>query len=202
MKRLWLLLKKITEKLLQVKDEQHQKYEHFNIYCQDESRIGLLTVNHKALTIKGVKPLCRYQHKFDNVYLFGAFSPINGNHLLLELPHCNTDNFQIFLNELAQLDSGEFKIVILDNGAFHKARRLVIPANIALIFLPSYSPELNPAEKVWWVLKRQLKNKFFKTMEALQDSITTASKQLSNSSILQLTAYQYLTIAYKTIFNA
>lgn len=186
MKRLWLLLKKITEKLLQVKDEQHQKYEHFNIYCQDESRIGLLTVNHKALTIKGVKPLCRYQHKFDNVYLFGAFSPINGNHLLLELPHCNTDNFQIFLNELAQLDSGEFKIVILDNGAFHKARRLVIPANIALIFLPPYSPELNPAEKVWWVLKRQLKNKFFKTMEALQDSITTASKQLSNSSILQL----------------
>lgn len=198
---MWLPLKKIAEKLLQVKDEQHQKYERFNIYCQDESRVGLLTVSHKALTIKGVKPLCRYQHKFDNVYLFGAFSPINGNHLLLELPHCNTDNFQLFLNELSNLDSGEFKIVVLDNGAFHKARRLVIPANIALIFLPPYSPELNPAEKVWWVLKRQLKNKFFKTMEALQDSITTASKQLSNSSILQLTAYQYLTTAYKETFN-
>ncbi len=83
MKKRRLTLKKITEKLLQIKDEQLQKYERFNIYCQDESRIGLLTQSHKALTIKGVKPLCRYQHKFDNVYLFGAFSPITGKHLLL-----------------------------------------------------------------------------------------------------------------------
>jgi len=62
--------------------------------------------------------------------------------------------------------------VILDNGAFHKAGQLVIPENIALIFLPPYSPELNPAEKVWWVLKRQPKNKFFKTMEVLQATVT------------------------------
>ena len=41
---------------------------------------------HKALSSKGVKGLCNYEHRFDNTYLFGAFSPLNGNHLILEMP--------------------------------------------------------------------------------------------------------------------
>lgn len=158
-------------------------------------------MNHRALTIKGVKPLCRYGHKFDNVYLFGAFSPINGNHLLLELPYCNADTFQIFIQELSELDKEEFKIIVLDNGAFHHAQRLVIPENIALVFLPPYSPELNPAEKVWWTIKRTLKNKFFATMEDLSNEISVAAKQLSKQSVLQLTAYKYLTQSFWSTFN-
>nr|WP_298390423.1 IS630 family transposase [Hydrotalea sp.] len=201
MKKPYWLLKKIGEHLKQIKNKNIHQFKCFNLYCQDESRIGLLTMNHKALTIKGVKPLCRYQHKFDNVYLFGAFSPVNGNHLLLEMPHCNTDNFQVFLTELSQIDKDEFKIVVLDNGAFHKAKRLMIPPNIELIFLPPYSPELNPAEKVWWKIKREFKNKFFESMDDLKNHITVATKQLNNQSIQQLTAYQYYTNAFWTTFN-
>ena len=195
------LLKKIGELLCHIKKENIQKYSRFNLYCQDESRIGLLTMNHKALTIKGVKPVCKYQHKFESLYLFGAFSPINGNHLLLEMPHCNTDNFQIFLNELSLMDKEEYKIILLDNGAFHKAKRLIIPDNIALIFIPPYSPELNPAEKVWWVLKRSLKNKFFEKMDDLMIAISSASNKLSNHSIQQLTSYEYYRNAFWTTFN-
>jgi len=44
--------------------------------------------------------------------------------------------------------------MVLDNGAFHKAKALIIPENIILIFLPPYSPELNPAEKIWAKFKR------------------------------------------------
>ena len=39
--------------------------------------------------------------------------------------------------------------MVLDNGAFHKAKKLEIPDNIKLVFLPPYSPEMNPAEKMW-----------------------------------------------------
>jgi transposase len=159
-------------------------------------------MNHKALTIKGVKPLCRYHHKFDNVWLFGAFSPITGSHLLLELPYCNTDTFQLFLQQLSQQDKEELKIILLDNGAFHKAQRLIIPDNIALVFLPPYSPELNPAEKVWWTIKRTLKNKFFANMKELTNEISVAAKLLSKQSVLQLTAYQYLTGSFGAIFNS
>jgi len=69
-----------------------------NLYFQDESRFGLFTRNGKALTAKGVKPICPFHQVFKTLYLFGAFSPIDGDQLLLEMPHCNADNFQVFLN--------------------------------------------------------------------------------------------------------
>jgi transposase len=49
----------------------------------------------------------------------------------------------------------ELKIVVLDNGTFHKAKELKIPENVVLIFLPPYSPELNHAEKIWWLIKQE-----------------------------------------------
>ena len=122
MNRLWKLLKKIEEQLTDIKDKNTDKYSRFNIYCQDESRFGLLTLAHKALTSKGVKPLCNYQHRFDNTYLFGAFSPLNGNYLILEMPQCNSSTFQTFLEQLSNQDQQEFKILILDNGAFHPCK--------------------------------------------------------------------------------
>jgi transposase len=162
------LLKKIHQEL-----EEHIKnnkiYPMVNIYFQDESRFGLFTRNGKALTSKGIKPICLYQHKFENTYLFGAFSPITGDALMLDLPYCNTDMFQLFLNTLSAQNPTEYKIMFLDNGAFHKSKQLHIPHNIKLIFLPPYSPELNPAEKIWWTLKKQINNKVFKKLKDLQD---------------------------------
>ncbi len=89
----------------------------------------------------------------------------------MELPYCNGDNFQIFLNELSKKNPQEFKVVVLDNGAFHKGKSLAIPDNIALLFLPPYSPELNPAELVWLNMKRKTTNLIFKTIEELKIEI-------------------------------
>lgn len=101
-----------------------------------------MTLAHKALTVKGVKPLCNYQHRFDNTYLFGAFSPLNGNYLILEMPQCNSSTFQTFLAHLGKQDEEEFKIIILDNGAFHHAKSVLPPDNIALHFLPPIARNL------------------------------------------------------------
>jgi len=56
---------------------------------------------------------------------------------------------------------------VLDNGSFHKAKRLIIPDNIILIFLPPYSPELNPAEKMWWQIKQEFVCKTFENINEL-----------------------------------
>lgn len=143
-------------------------YESFNIYFQDESRFGLFTRNGKSITLKGVKPVCPFVQDFKNTYLFGAFSPITGSSLLLDMPYCNTECFEVFLEELSKQQPDEYKILFLDNGAFHKAKRLLIPENVALCFIPPYSPELNPAEKVWAFLKRKITNKAFKKLDELQ----------------------------------
>ena len=127
----------------------------------------MFTRNGKALTAKGVKPICPFHQVFETLYLFGAFSPVNGDKFLLEMPNCNAANFQVFLDEFSVQNPDEFKIMVLDNGAFHKAKTLLIPANIGLLFLPPYSPELNPAENIWATLKRKFTNKLYKTLQAV-----------------------------------
>ena len=82
------------------------------------------------------------------MYLLGVFSPINGDKYLLEMRGCNAANFQVFLDGLTAQNPEEFKIMVLDNGVFHKAKSLKVSDNIALIFLPAHSPELNPPENI------------------------------------------------------
>jgi transposase len=152
----------------------------------------LFTRNGRALTAKGVKPICTYQNIFKSTYIFGAFSPYNGDSLVMELPYCNGDNFQIFLNELSNKNQKEYKVVILDNGAFHKGKSLVIPKNIALIFLPPYSPELNPAELVWLNMKRKITNKIYKTMEELKFDLDNIVKDLiTDEFVKNLCSFNY-----------
>lgn len=139
-----------------------------------------------------MRPICPFQQKFESLYLFGAFSPINGKHFLLEMPSCNSDTFQIFLHEFSQSDPLEYKIMILDNGAFHKAKRLNIPKNIGLIFLPPYSPELNPAEKVWAKFKRDFTNKLFKSLDELDVYISHLCTSLTDNQIKSLCSFEYI----------
>jgi len=173
------------------------RFESINIYCQDESRFGLFTRNGKGLTAKGVKPVCPYQHKFEYTYLFGTFSVLNGSNFLLELPFCNTDTFQLFLDQFSAVNPTELKLMVLDNGAFHKSKILMVPDNIILIFLPPYSPELNPAEKVWWVIKRELVCKTFQSMEQLQDQLSAIiNNKITIDSIKSLCSYLYLACTF------
>lgn len=159
---------------------------------QDESRFGLFTRNGKSLTAKGVKPICTYQNIFRSTYIFGAFSPYNGDSLVMELPNCNGENFQIFLNELSKKNPEEFKVVVLDNGAFHKGKSLIIPKNIALLFLPPYSPELNPAELVWLNMKRRITNIIYKTMDELKEKLDEIVKILiTKEFIMSLCGFAY-----------
>jgi transposase len=169
-----------------------EEFKSFNLYVQDESRFGLFTRNGKALTALGVKPICTYQNVFKSTYIFGAFSPYNGDSLVMELPYCNGNNFQIFLNELSNKNPTEYKVVLLDNGRFHKGKNLVIPNNIKLVFLPPYSPELNPAELVWLNMKREITNKVYKTMEELKIKINQiVNELLTEVFIKKLCCFDY-----------
>jgi transposase len=110
--------------------------------------------------------------------------------------------FQIFLDELSAQDSEEYKIMFLDNGAFHKARRLKIPDNIGLVFLPPYSPELNPAEKIWWTIKREISMKVFRTLDELTSEIQKIVQEIITiPRIKSLTNFQCYRKPFQSIFN-
>ena len=152
----------------------------------------MFTRNGKGLTAIGVKPICVFQQVFQATWLFGAYSPLNGEHFELELPHCNSENFQLYLNEFSKENVEEFKLIILDNGAFHKAKSLIIPNNIALLFIPPYSPELNPSEKIWWKMKRAFTGKLHKSLDEVSDFIANEVNMLTNEIIISICSFDYI----------
>ena len=82
--------------------------------------------------------------------------------------------------------------MVLDNGAFHKAKKLEIPDNIKLVFLPPYSPELNPAEKIWARFKRAFTNKLFKSLEEVSAFIDKAANEINKGIVISTCAYKYI----------
>jgi transposase len=152
----------------------------------------LFTRNGKTLTAKGVKPICTFQQLFENLFLYGAFSPIAGDSFLLELPNCNASNFQVFLDEFSVQFINVYNIIVLDNGAFHKAKSIKIPPNVGLVFLPPYSPELNPAEKIWAQFKRAFSNLFCNSLSEVSNFISNFAKSLTNEGILKTCRFEYV----------
>lgn len=166
-----------------------------NLYSQDESRFGLFTRTGKGLTAQGVKPVCPFQQVFKSTWLFGAYSPITGHHFHLELPHCSAYTFQIFLDHFAAERPDELKVLLLDNGAFHKAQRLCWPESILPLFLPPYSPELNPAEKIWWRFKRTFSNRLFTSLDQLSEFIAQQVKALDPATVRSTCNFDYFSAA-------
>jgi transposase len=156
----------------------------------DESRFGLLTIQRRCLTIRGVKPITPYQHRFQNFYLYGAYSTWDGDPFILELPYCNGEGFQRYLDAFALHRPQEFKIILLDNGAFHKVSLLVIPPGVGLLFLPPYSPELNPAEQIWRWIKDRLANQVFRTLDLLSDRVAEIVRSLTPRIVLPIVGWE------------
>jgi transposase len=144
------------------------------------------------LTAKGVKPVCVFQQVFKSTYLFGAFSPKDGDSLLMEMPQCNGECFQLFLDQLSLQNPDELKVLIEDNGAFHKVKSLKIPDNIVLIFQPPYSPEVNAAENMWARYKREFTNKLHKSLDEVSGFLKDFTNQLTPKSIMETTAFEYV----------
>lgn len=74
---------------------------------------------------------------------------------------CNTEIFNLWVEKVLIPELTPGKVVILDNAAFHKSkktRELIENAGCHVIFLPPYSPDLNPIEKFWAKMKKWIRN--------------------------------------------
>ena len=91
------------------------------IWCQDESRFGLITMPCRMITLKGVKPIEKKQWKRGNFYVCGAVEPAICEQDYQEFAQLNYNCFQDFLNGLGQKYSESFNLIIMDRGSFHKA---------------------------------------------------------------------------------
>ncbi len=128
-----------------------------------------------------------------NFYVYGAVSSSTGYSFSLLLPEVNTVNMNIYLRELANDLGNQKAIVIMDGASWHRSADLEIPENIEVILLPPYSPELNPAEKLWQYIKGNiLKNKLYTCISKLEDAVCDFIKNITPEKIISNCACRYM----------
>jgi hypothetical protein len=139
------------------------------VFYMDEARFGQQGTLTKMWAAKGSRPTAVKQTKYEWVYLYAAVDPVTGDAPALLLRHVDTDHMNAFLGVLsASLGPDEHAVLIMDNAGWHRSGGLKMPANVTPLFLPPYSPELNPVERLWAYLKSHyLSNRAFADYDAL-----------------------------------
>lgn len=163
-----------------------------DIFFFDESRFGTQSIVGYSWFQKNQPAVVKKKCGYENTYLYSATNHVTGRHFTLEFPFVNTDCMNIFLKEMS-FNLKRKITIIMDNASWHKSKALEIPANIEIIYLPPYSPELNPVERLWLYIKQKvMKNRVFENLEQLSIEIGGFIKNLSNDVIKSVCGCGYL----------
>lgn len=152
------------------------------------------------ITAKGVRPKVKFQHKFATTYLYGSYSPIDGDSFVYEINGVSTSIFEAYLHEFSKHRPDQAKIVVIDNAGFHSTKNINIPNNIHLIRIPPYSPELNPCEQVWAWIKNKYKNRVFEDIEDLKLWLHDIVKRMKPETIKSIVSNHHYYYAFNTTY--
>ena len=172
------------------------------VFAQDETRLGLLPVVRRRMTACGVQPVATVTHQCNNFSLYGAVEPTTGAHCFLALPYLNSRAFQLWLDGFATAFPHSLNLLVLDNGAGHKANAGRWPANVVPVFLPPYSPALHPMERLWRDLKDQRADRPAQTLAELSDALCAIIQHYSQAALQSLTSFPYFVHAVETAQKA
>ena len=150
------------------------------LWFQDEARIGQKNGLVRQWARRGTRPRQPADQRYESAYLFGAICPARGVGAALAMPFADTHAMQAHLDEIARtVARGAHAVLLLDRAGWHTTAKLVVPANISLIFLPSRAPELNPVENVWQYLRANwLSNRVFDAYNDIIDAACDAWNRL------------------------
>jgi len=131
------------------------------------------------------RPSVVRQTKYKSVHLFASVNPVRGASSCMVATHVCTELMGQHLAWLSR-DVGPHRhaVLVLDQAGWHKSNELKVPENITLLFLPPYSPELNPVERLWlWMREHLLSNRRYDDEEALKEAGCAAFNSLTEQTV-------------------
>jgi hypothetical protein len=140
---------------------------------RDEARVGQKGGHAYVWAPIGSRPPLVRDNRHDSVHLFGAICPERAVGAAIIMPAVNTEAMNEHLIEISAMVAPDAHAMLVCDGAgWHQpGARLQVPANITLLRLPPYAPELNPMENVWAYLRaNKLCNLVWDTLEAISES--------------------------------
>lgn len=165
------------------------------MWFQDEARIGQQGTLTRVWSQRGSRPRAVRQTEYQWAYVFGAVDPLTGQSWALIAPTVNARLMSVHLKMICQEAGDDTHVVlVLDGAGWHKANELVVPQNMTLLFLPPYSPELMPMERVWaWMRQHDLSNRVFKDAAAIDQACVQSWNKLTPERLMTITATQWIT---------
>lgn len=108
--------------------------------------------------------------------------PADGKAAALVMPKANSESMQHHLDLItAAVTSGKHAVLVVDRAAWHVTEKLLVPANLSILPLPPYSPELNPVEQIWQQLRQSdWANRCFKNYDEIVDVCCQAWNTFAN----------------------
>jgi transposase len=99
---------------------------------------------------KGKSLEIKAKQGYNNCYSYSAVYPHSGDSFSLFMSELNTEMMNVYVKQLHHAFPNKKKLLlVMDQAAWHKSNMLLPFEQILIKFLPSYSPELNPIEKLW-----------------------------------------------------
>lgn len=162
----------------------------------DEHRLGLLPIVKRVWAPKGCRPRAPVRRRYQWLYVYGFVRPRTGATWWCLLPTVSLKAFTLALATFARdegIDAAHRAVLVVDQAGWHTSAKLPLPPGIDLVFLPAYSPELAPAERLWSLVDEPVVNRSFATLDELEGVLVPRCQTLTQQQrrIKSLTRYHW-----------
>lgn len=149
-----------------------------HVWVVDEMRFGLQPVTRRVWTRRGCEVIAPVEPRYQWGYTYGALEVCGAQASFLHTDGVSQQATAAFYAQLSAEAPEARHVIIADGAGFHlPAGHPWLPDNVRVITLPPYSPELNPIEKLWDVIKDRICNRVWPEVESLRAAIDTVLKE-------------------------
>ncbi len=144
------------------------------VWAMDEHRLGLKPVVRRVWVDEWTTPTAQVNWRYEWLWLYGFVQPETGKTYWWILPFVRTDLFNRVLANFAQhFGLGKHKrvLLVMDQAGWHMSEQVQVPEGIHVMPLPSHSPELQPAERLWPLTNEPIANQSFQSLDALEEKL-------------------------------
>jgi hypothetical protein len=157
------------------------------VWAEDEARLGLKPIARRVWSLRGRRPRSGGRTRYDWLYVYGFARPNTGRTFCVILPRANADRMGDALAAFAahaDPDGEKVLVVLVDNAGWHTAKRLAVPGNVRLHFLPPCTPELQPVEPLWPLVREAVANRSLGRIDRLRAVLRTRLAYLARNPSL------------------
>jgi hypothetical protein len=171
------------------------KTKKLRVLFEDEGRFGRISDTRRCWVPISNRAVVGHQVIREYIYSLTAVSPLDGQLASLIMPWVDSDIMSIFLSYTAREFPEDFCLMFLDGAGWHRANNLRVPMSMKLIWLPPYSPELNPTEHVWdHIRENYFGNHIFESLDEVEEMLCNAFTDLAKQTDLvrSLTCFDWI----------